>query len=67
MVRHGENAFMTDVEDVEALASFALQVYRSGSDTLLPMLKAGRLTAEANSYESQLPLWADFMRGFVSS
>lgn len=67
LVKHGENAFMTDVEDVEALASFALQVYRSGTETLSPMLKAGRSTAEMNSYVSQTPLWTDFMNGFVSS
>lgn len=67
LVKHGENAFMTEVEDVEALASFALQVYRSGDDALMPILKAGRATAEANSYENQIPLWADFMKGFVDT
>jgi glycosyltransferase involved in cell wall biosynthesis len=65
LVTHGENAFMTKVEDVDALASYALQVYRSSQSDLQPMLTAGRKTAEANSYESQLPLWADFMKGFV--
>lgn len=67
LVKHAENAFMTEVEDVEALASFALQVYRTNSEALLPMLKAGRATAEANNYESQIPLWANFMKGFVFS
>ncbi len=67
LVKHGENAFMTAVEDIEALASFAQQVYHSDADTLLPMLKAGRTTAEANSYKSQIPLWANFMKGFVES
>lgn len=67
LVKHRENAFMTEVEDVEALASFALQVYRSGDDVLTPMLQAGRITAEKNSYESQTPLWTEFMKGFVSS
>jgi glycosyltransferase involved in cell wall biosynthesis len=67
LVKHGENAFMAEVEDVEALASFALQVYRSGTDALMPMLKAGRITAKANNYESQIPLWADFMKGFVGA
>lgn len=65
LVKHGENAFMTAVEDVEALASYALQVYRSSQADLQPMLTAGRKTAEANSYESQTPLWAEFMKGFV--
>lgn len=65
LVKHGENAFVTDVEDVDALASYALQVYRSTPADLQPMLAAGRKTAEANSYESQIPLWAEFMKGFV--
>lgn len=65
MGRHGENSWMADVEDVDALASYSLQVYRSSVADLHPMLAAGRRTAEANSYKSQLPLWADFMKGFV--
>lgn len=67
LVNHGQNAFMAEVEDIEALASFALQIYHSGTDTLMPMLQAGRVTAQANSYENQLPLWANFMNGFVSA
>ena len=65
LVKHGGNAWMTAVEDVDALASCALQVYRSSQADLQPTLIAGRNTAEANSYESQLPLWAAFMKGFV--
>lgn len=67
LVRHGENAFMADVGDVEALASYALHVYHSSDNDLLPMLQAGRKTAEANSYVSQISLWAEFMDGFVNS
>lgn len=65
LVKHGENAWMADVEDVDALASYALQVYRSSKADLQLILSAGRKTAEANSYESQIPLWAEFMKGFV--
>lgn len=65
LVKHGENALMTAVEDVDALASYSLQIYRSSQTDLQPMLTAGRMTAEANSYESQIPLWAEFMKGFV--
>lgn len=67
LVKHGENAFMTDVGDVEALTSYALQVYHASDTELLPMLQAGRKTAEENSYISQIPLWAKFMSGFVNS
>ncbi len=53
LVRHGENAWMTDVEDFENLAALALQVYGLGADSLQPILKNARATAEANSYDSQ--------------
>lgn len=65
LVRHGENAYMTEIEDVESLAYHALHVYHTDWDELLPMLQAGRRTAEANSYQNQTPLWAEFMNGFV--
>lgn len=65
IVRHGVNAWMTDVEDAEALAAFALQVYRSDRESLNMVLDAGRATAEANSYDSQTGLWREFMKGFV--
>ncbi|GMV32846.1 MAG: hypothetical protein AMXMBFR60_06750 [Chloroflexota bacterium] len=65
IVRHGVNGWMTNVENTEALAAFALQVYRSDSDSLNAILNAGRATAEANSYDSQTELWASFMNGFV--
>ncbi|KAA0262493.1 MAG: glycosyltransferase [Chloroflexi bacterium] len=65
IVQHGVSAWMTDVEDAEALAAFALQVYRSDSDSLNAVLNAGRITAEANSYDSQTKMWAGFMDGFV--
>lgn len=65
IVRHGENAYMTDVEDVDALASYALQVYLSPKADIQQMLASGRKTAEANSYDNQLPLWDEFMKGFV--
>jgi glycosyltransferase involved in cell wall biosynthesis len=65
LVKHGENAWMADVEDVDTLASYSLQVYRSSQADLQQILVAGRKTAEANSYESQIPLWAEFMEGFV--
>ena len=67
LVMHGENGFMVNVEDVESLATYALKVYRSDANILNPILQAGRATAEANSYKSQIPLWADFMKGFVVS
>ncbi len=65
IVRHGVNAWMTDVENAEALATFALQVYRSDRESLNTVINAGRATAEANSYNSQTAMWRNFMDGFV--
>ncbi len=66
LVRHGENAWMVDVEDVEGLAYWAQHVigHRSALDSVL---RNARRTAEANSYEAQVPLWREFFRGFVGT
>lgn len=65
MVKHEHNAWITDVEDAEGLAALALKVYGMSTDTLAPILKNARATAEANSYDSQTDLWRGFMKGFV--
>jgi glycosyltransferase involved in cell wall biosynthesis len=65
IVKHGVNAWMTNVENAEALAAFASQVYRSDRESLNIVLRAGRATAEANSYDSQTEMWRAFMKGFV--
>ncbi len=67
LVRHGENARMVDVEDAEGLADGLRQVYSMSQNSLLAKLQNGRATAEANSYEIQDPLWAEFMKGFVET
>lgn len=67
LVRHGENAFVTDVENADALAFYSLHVYHSSENDLQPILQAGRRTAESNSYESQTTLWRQFMNGYVES
>ncbi|MDP2933318.1 MAG: glycosyltransferase family 4 protein, partial [bacterium] len=66
LVRHGENAWMVDVEDVDGLAYWAKFVYEHENAGLDAVLQAGRATAEANSYTAQLPLWEKFMEGFVA-
>lgn len=67
LVKHGENAWMADVEDAEGLAEGVRRVYNMGQNEMQTQLAKGRATAEANSYESQDPLWADFMKGFVET
>ncbi len=65
LVKHGHNAWVTDVENAEGLSELALNVYGMSTDTLAPILKNARATAEANSYDSQTELWREFMKGFV--
>lgn len=67
LVKHGQNAWITDVEDVDGLAVFALNVYKMDAESRTLILKNARATAEANSYDSQTELWRDFMKGFVES
>ncbi len=64
LVQHGQNGWMVDVEDAEGLAYWTEYVLtqRSVLDAVLPK---GRQTAEANSYELQIPLWQKFFNGFV--
>ena len=64
LVKHGENGWMVDVEDVNGLAFYSQQVLSDKID-LVPVLKAGRVTAQANSYEAQTELWRSLMTGFV--
>lgn len=66
MVCHGENGWMAEVEDVEALAHWSVHALASQT-SLGPVLAKARQTAEANSYDAQLPLWRDFMAGFVET
>lgn len=67
LVWHEKNAWMSDVEDIDGLSEGVLRVFGMGHADLQPMLKYGRATAEANSYESQIPMWVDFMKGFVEA
>ncbi len=66
LVRHGENAFMVDVEDAEGLAHWLAHVAAPPAE-LGSVLAAGLETAAAHSYEAQLRLWRSFFDGFVES
>jgi glycosyltransferase involved in cell wall biosynthesis len=64
LVCHGENGFMVDVEDVEGLSAWAEWIL-SHPSSLNIIQRNGRQTAEANSYESQVPMWDRFFNGFI--
>jgi glycosyltransferase involved in cell wall biosynthesis len=66
LVRHGENGWLAEVEDVEALVEWTARVAASASE-LEPVLAAGRATAEANSYDALRPRWRELFRGFVAT
>lgn len=64
LVRHGANGWMVDSEDAEGLAHFVAGSL-SGPAATAQVCASARKTAEGNSYEAQLPLWASFFRGYV--
>lgn len=67
IVINGQNGWITDVGDVEALAAHSLEIYNASSSDIQPILENARKIAEKNSYEKQISLWADFMKGFVDT
>lgn len=66
LVRHGENGWMVDVEDVERIAMWAVHVADAPATELERILRAGRMTAEENSYEALRPRWRGLLQGFVA-
>ena len=65
IVNHGQNGWMVNVEDVNGLAHWAKFVHQNQGSALEKVLKNGKATAEAHAYTTQLPLWRNFMKGFV--
>ena len=64
LVLDGRNAWMVDPGDAEGLAH-RLSHVASRPSGLDRVVEHGLETATANSYETQLPLWRDFLRGLV--
>ncbi|HLO18483.1 MAG TPA: glycosyltransferase family 4 protein [Anaerolineales bacterium] len=65
LVKHGENAWVVKVEDVEGLAYWSSVALSQSDSAKIEMKQSARQTAEANSYTAQIPLWEKFMEGFV--
>ena len=65
LVKHGENAWIVEVEDAEGLAYWAKFVL-TPQPSMPAIIQAARYTAEQNSYQAQLPLWKNFFRGYVT-
>jgi glycosyltransferase involved in cell wall biosynthesis len=66
LVRHGENAWMVEPEDVDGLVRWTLHVAEASAAELGPVLGAGRLLAEATSYDALRPRWRALLDGFVA-
>jgi glycosyltransferase involved in cell wall biosynthesis len=66
LVRHGENGWMVEVEDVDGLVDWAAHVAAASAKELESVLRSGLATAEANSYEALRPRWRELFRGFVT-
>ena len=64
-MRHGENGWIVEVEDVDGLVLWVVHVADAMPNELEPVLRAGRETAEANSYDALRPL-ALLLDGFVA-
>jgi glycosyltransferase involved in cell wall biosynthesis len=65
LVRHGQNGWLVDVGDVDALTAFATHVAEASTEDLAVLRRAGRETAEANSYDALRPRWRALLAGFV--
>ena len=59
LIAHGENGFLADVGDVDALVSLSLEALKQDSHSE-KRKEAGFATARANSYAAQVPLWKSF-------
>ncbi len=66
LVRHEENGWMVEVEDVDGLVGWAAHVATASADDLEDVLRAGFATAAENSYEALRPRWRELLRGFVA-
>ena len=65
LVRDGENGFVADVDDVDALVA-AVERLHADADLRKRLRTAGRETAEAHAEERLDPLWTRLLEGFVA-
>ena len=65
LVRTGENGWLCDADDAEALAGAVATVAQAPVGELERLLTAARETASACSWEALRPRWRELFRGFV--
>jgi glycosyltransferase involved in cell wall biosynthesis len=66
LVRHEENGWLVEVEDVEAIVGWGRHVAEAPHATIDAVLAAGRRTAEANAYDALRPRWRSLLEGLVT-
>jgi glycosyltransferase involved in cell wall biosynthesis len=66
LVRHGENGWLVESEDVDGLVLWSVHVADARPDELEPVRRAGRETAEQSSYDALRPAWRRLLDGFVA-
>jgi glycosyltransferase involved in cell wall biosynthesis len=66
LVRHGENGWMVEVDDVDGIVSWTAYVAGAPAEVIDEVRRAGRATAEANSYDALRPRWRELLTGFVA-
>ena len=66
LVRHGENGWMVEPEDVDGLVHWMLHVASASDSDLEPILAAGRAVAARCSYDALRPRWRGLLEGFVA-
>jgi len=64
LVRHGENGWMVESEDADGLAHWLAHVADRPQE-LSAVVSEGQAMASAHSYEAQVPVWKEFLQGFV--
>lgn len=65
IVKHNKNAWMTETNKIDELVHWSEHVI-DGFNSHEEILYNARKTAEANSYDQQIILWRQFMKGFVN-
>ena len=66
LVRHGENGWMVEPEDVDGLVHWIEHAASVSASDLEPILAAGRALAERCSYDALRPRWRGLLEGFVA-
>jgi glycosyltransferase involved in cell wall biosynthesis len=66
LVRHGENGWMVEPEDVDGLVAWTLHVAEARDGELDGILDVGREVAEENSYDALRTRWRALLDGFVT-